>query len=157
MLGVNVRKTQSGVMLLEALIAILVFSLGVLGIVGMQASAIGASRDAKYRADAGLLVNELVGQMRSGDRIGSTLQTNFQGDGNQVGPTNVLTDGPLYTAWQTRVATMLPGTVANPPIVTVVPGVVGPPATSSLVTITVFWGAPNDPLPHNYRVVVQII
>ena len=36
------RKPQSGVMLLEALIAILIFSLGVLGIVGMQASAIKA-------------------------------------------------------------------------------------------------------------------
>ncbi len=34
------RKNQSGVMLLEALIAILIFSIGILGIVGMQASTI---------------------------------------------------------------------------------------------------------------------
>ena len=53
------HNKQSGVMLLEALIAILIFSLGVLGIVGMQASAVKASRDAKYRADAGLLAARL--------------------------------------------------------------------------------------------------
>ena len=49
------RNRQSGVMLLEAMIAILIFSLGVLGVVGMQAMAVAASRDAKYRADAALL------------------------------------------------------------------------------------------------------
>ena len=150
------RKSQSGVMLLEALIAILIFSLGVLGVIGMQASAVKASRDAKYRTDAGLLANELIGQMWSGNRDGATLQANFQGDGNQTGPTNILTDGPIYTAWQARVASTLPGTVANPSVVTVVPGVVGPPRTSSLVTVTVSWSAPNEQVAHRYRVVVQI-
>ncbi len=150
------RKSQSGVMLLEALIAILIFSLGILGVVGMQASAVKASRDAKYRTDAGLLANELIGQMWSGNRDGATLQANFQGDGNQTGPTNILADGPIYTAWQARVASTLPGTVANPSVVTVVPGLVGPPRTSSLVTVTVSWISPNEQAAHNYRVVVQI-
>jgi type IV pilus assembly protein PilV len=143
-------------MLLEALIAILIFSLGILGVVGMQASAVKASRDAKYRTDAGLLANELIGQMWSGNRDGATLQANFQGDGNQTGPTNILADGPIYTAWQARVASTLPGTVANPSVVTVVPGLVGPPRTSSLVTVTVSWISPNEQAAHNYRVVVQI-
>ena len=65
MLATRLRKHQSGVMLLEALIAILIFSLGVLGVVGMQASAIAASRDAKYRTDAALLANEIIGQTRN--------------------------------------------------------------------------------------------
>ena len=39
----SLRSRQSGVMLLEALIAILIFSLGILGLVGMQASAVRAS------------------------------------------------------------------------------------------------------------------
>lgn len=151
------RKPQSGVMLLEALIAILIFSLGVLGIVGMQASAIKASSDAKYRTDAGLLANELIGQMWSGDREGLILQTNFQGDGAQAGATNVLTDGPLYTAWLQRVVDTLPDVLANPPVVSIVPGVVGPPKTSSVVTVMVFWKSPSDTVVHNYRLVVSII
>ena len=122
----------------------------------MQASAVKSSRDAKYRTDAGLLANELIGQMWSGNRDGATLQANFQGDGNQTGPTNILADGPIYTAWQARVASTLPGTVANPSVVTVVPGLVGPPRTSSLVTVTVSWISPNEQAAHNYRVVVQI-
>lgn len=151
------RQHQSGFMLLEALIAILIFSLGVLGIVGLQASAVVASRDAKFRSDAGLLANELIGQMWSVDRSGATLQTNFQGDGEQAGATNVLVDGPLYTAWQQRVADTLPGVLANPPRVSVTPGVAGPPQTSSVVDITVRWMAPSDTVAHSYRVVVQVI
>jgi type IV pilus modification protein PilV len=54
---------QKGVMLLEALIAILVFSLGILAMVGMQAVAIGHSGQAKYRADASFAVNKLFAMM----------------------------------------------------------------------------------------------
>ena len=144
------RRQQSGVMLLEALIAILVFSIGILGIVGMQASTIKASRDAKFRADAGLLANELIGQMWVGARDGTNLQNNFQ------------TNGAIYAPWAARVAAALPGVTAtvNQPTVDVVPGVVGPPQTSSTVTVVVRWQAPNEvPLNivHSYSVVVQII
>ncbi len=149
------RKNQSGVMLLESLIAILIFSVGILGIVGMQASTIKASRDAKFRADAGLLANELIGQMWVGNRDGATLQGNFQ------------TGGAIYAPWAARVAAALPGAGATafPPLVTVTPGVVGPPQTSSTVTVAVRWQAPNEqPTPlnpagtvHSYQVVVQII
>ena len=45
-------KKQRGVMLIEGLIAILIFSLGVLAMVGMQAQAINHTSQAKYRADA---------------------------------------------------------------------------------------------------------
>lgn len=151
------RKHQSGAMLLEALIAILIFSLGILGVVGMQAAAVNASRDSKFRSEAGLLVNELVGEMRTGERVGTVLQTNFQGDGDQADATNVLTDGPAYTAWATRVGSFLPGTVDNPPQVTVATlGEVGPPRTSSEVNIVVRWRTPNETAVHSYSVTVQI-
>jgi len=39
-LKLHVRRSQQGAFLLEALIGILIFSLGVLGIVGLQAQAI---------------------------------------------------------------------------------------------------------------------
>lgn len=148
------RKQQSGIMLLEALIAILIFSIGILGIVGMQASTIKGSRDAKYRSDAGLLANELIGQMWIGARDGATLQTNFQGDG---AASVTVADGPTYTAWETRVAATLPGVALNPPLVTVAPGVLGPPQTSSTVSVIVRWQAPNETTAHSYSVLVQII
>ena len=151
------RKQQSGIMLLEALIAILIFSIGMLGVVAMQASAIAASRDAKFRTDAGLLANELIGQMWSGNREGTILQTNFQGDGNQSDATNVLVDGPIYSAWLQRVTDTLPGVLENPPQVSVVPGVIGPPRTSSVATVVVRWKSANETMAHSYRVIVNII
>ncbi len=165
------RKQQSGVMLLEALIAILIFSLGILGVVGMQASAIAASRDAKYRSDASWLANELVGLMWSGTRDGASLQSNFQGSGGFVTSfaendparcsDHPASDGLVYCRWfNNQVANALPGALINPPIVTVVPG--NPaggllPQSASTVTIRVRWMAPNEVVAHNYTLIVRVI
>lgn len=155
------RNRQSGVMLLEAMIAILIFSLGVLGVVGMQAMAVAASRDAKYRADAALLANELIGEMWSSDRTGSVLKANFQGDGVSSGAGNVITDtdGVRYTSWKDRVQATLPGDL--PPLVrfayidpTPLPN---PKPLASQVEVTVRWAAPNDNTVHSYLVAVTII
>ncbi len=54
---------QSGSVILEALIAILIFSIGVLALVGMQAVSIGNVADSKYRADAGFYANQIIGVM----------------------------------------------------------------------------------------------
>ena len=148
MLGGNVRKNQSGVMLLEALIAILIFSMGVLGLVGMQAAAVNASRDAKYRADAGLLANQLIGQMWASKRDGAALQNNFSSTGSSPN---------AYSAWATRVAATLPVPAAPTVVVTQgAPVTPNTPPTSSKVTITVNWQAPGGPVS-NYKVVVQVI
>ena len=55
--------SQRGVVLLESLIAILVFSLGVLGIVGLQAAMIKSTADAKYRSEANLIAQQRIGQL----------------------------------------------------------------------------------------------
>lgn len=131
---------QGGVMLLEALIAILIFSIGILSVVGMQASAVKASSDAKFRSDASLLGNELIGQMWVSDP--TTLQANFSDP-----------SGTKYTAWLANVQAALPGVTgsANLPTVNV--------AANGMVTLSIFWKLPSDPdsaPAHNYVVVVQI-
>jgi type IV pilus assembly protein PilV len=137
-------KSQSGSVLLEALVAILIFSVGILAVVGMQTTAVKAASDAKYRSDASLLAGELIGQMWVTDRTGATLQNNFQGGGG--------TNGTAYTAWLVNVTAALPGVAANPPTVTV-------NTANNLVTIQVFWLLPSEPAgttAHNYSVVAQI-
>ena len=54
---------QEGVALIEGLIAILIFSLGILSIVGLQAVTLKQSTDAKYRLDASFLANQILGEM----------------------------------------------------------------------------------------------
>lgn len=53
--------SQQGVVLLEALIAILIFSMGVLAVVGLQAAMIKNSTDAKFRSEAGLIAQQRIG------------------------------------------------------------------------------------------------
>jgi type IV pilus assembly protein PilV len=54
---------RRGVALIEALIGFLIFAIGVLGLVGLQASMTKAQVGAKVRADAALLANEVLGLM----------------------------------------------------------------------------------------------
>lgn len=56
-------KAQQGVMLLEAMIALVLFSMGVLALVGLQAAMVSNTTNAKYRADASYLAQQRIGQM----------------------------------------------------------------------------------------------
>lgn len=135
------NSTQRGFILLEGLIAILLFSFGILAIVGIQATAVNFSSDAKYRTDAILLANQVIGQMWVSDRTVTTLQTDFQGGNGS--------DGSKYSEWATDVAAVLPGVAANKPTIAVAP--------SSEVTVTVRWQAPNDSTVHQAVAIAQII
>jgi type IV pilus assembly protein PilV len=57
------KFAQKGVVLLEAMIAILIFSVGVLAIVGLQAVMIKNTSESKYRADASYIAQQRVGAM----------------------------------------------------------------------------------------------
>ena len=132
-------------MLLEALISILIFSLGILAIVGLQAASIKSAGDAKYRSDASLLANQLIGEMWVADRTPATLQANFSSSG-----------GAAYTSWLGDVVNVaqLPGASATPPTVTFTTDA---NTNSSVATITLYWNAPNEPpQAHKYMTVAQI-
>jgi len=147
---------QHGFMLLEVLVAILIFAVGILGLVGLQANAVQQSGMAKYRADASLLANELIGQMWSGARDFTTLQTQFDSDNGGAG----------YIAWRDRVAGTLPQVSSIPPLVDVQqvnPLPASAPGTgvtpSSRVTVTVRWRMPSDTVAdpiRNYTMVTEI-
>ena len=152
---------ETGSVLLESLVAILVFSMGILALVSMQAFAVSSSSEAKYRSEATMLANELIGRMWVSDRTQATLQTAFASP-----------DGTAYKAWawvgsadgdvgtktnptEGTVLKLLPGAASNLPVVAVQADTSTTPA-SSLVTITVNWKAPNDAVEHKYVVKSQI-
>ena len=56
-------RRQQGATLIEALVALLIFSIGILAVVAMQAFAVSAVSDAKYRADASFLANQALGRL----------------------------------------------------------------------------------------------
>ena len=129
--------------LIESLLAILIFSLGILALVGLQAAAVKQSADAKYRTEAALLANEVIGQMWVSDRTTATLQGNFNSPG-----------GAAYNNWLARVGGVLPGVVANSPTAPTIAI-----DADGIATVTVNWNAPNEPAGtpiHQYIAIAQI-
>jgi type IV pilus assembly protein PilV len=129
--GLKVRrkaKNQLGFSLIEGLIAIALFSFGVLAIMNLQAQTIKHGGEAKYRIDASFLANQLVGQMWA-DRANLADYTN----GAYIHRYN----------WGKAVASTLPSGNA----VVVVNG--------SQVTITVTWQAPGQSM-HQYVTATNI-
>ncbi|MDM0065659.1 prepilin-type N-terminal cleavage/methylation domain-containing protein [Variovorax sp. J31P207] len=59
------RRSERGIALIEVLVALLIFMLGVLGLVGLQTSMTRAQTESKIRADAAYLASEAVGRMWS--------------------------------------------------------------------------------------------
>jgi type IV pilus assembly protein PilV len=136
------QSWSAGFVLLEVLIAILIFSIGIVGLIGLQAMSAKNSTDAKYRSEAALLVNQLIGNMWASNRTIAALQSNFN------------TGGAGYNTWLSSVTATLPGVTANSataPTVTV--------DSAAVVSIAVHWIAPSDVqsgVAHSVTTVTQI-
>jgi type IV pilus assembly protein PilV len=132
---------QDGSVLLEALVAILIFSFGVLGLIGILASSIRATNDARYRAEAANLANAVIGDMWA---------TAAADLGPQFGPA-----GPRLIAWRNQVASLLPSADgANAPLIDLTqPGL---SVQSRSVVVTVFWQLPGETVRHQVLITSQI-
>jgi len=123
---VSPRSAQEGVMLLEALIAILIFSIGILSIVGLQASMIKNTADAKLRSEASYLAQERIGQLWTADP--ATLATY------------------LEPAPGTDISAQIPGGLRT---------TTSPAAGQYVISVSWLQPGPNQPR-HNYTTIVTI-
>lgn len=57
------HKQQSGSVLIEAMVAVLIFSMGVLSLVGLQSAMVKSSSDNRYRAEALLIAQSHLANM----------------------------------------------------------------------------------------------
>jgi type IV pilus assembly protein PilV len=133
---------QQGSVILESLIAILIFSVGILAIVGLQGVSIKNVAGAKYRTDASLLANQIIGEMWVADKTSATaLQANFNSPA-----------GVKYLTWTSSVQQALPGVVSGVggtlPII-VIDG-------NNQATITIQWQSPGEAAPHQHVTVARI-
>ncbi|MFN0143294.1 MAG: type IV pilus modification protein PilV [Mycobacterium sp.] len=156
------RNSQSGAMLLEALIAILIFSLGILAVIGLQAQSIRNSSESKYRSDASYLANQLIGRMWA-DRANLASYSHQPGGTTVCSPngtpaaaaTNVGRWIASYTTAGTTAAAQqlnLPGaTAANQQVI--VGAVVNNTRT---VFIRICWVSPTGQHNYDVRTVINI-
>ena len=147
------RRPQrgQGFVLIEALVAILIFSLGILGMVAMGGTAINAQSDARYRTDASRLVDELASEIALHvNRTDETaLATSLAAYAHQSSGSNCTFSGaastdPVVTSWLSKVTTVgaglpgLPGASTSQQVI-VAPG----PTGFNRVEITVCWKDPS--------------
>lgn len=127
-------NAQAGVMLLEALLALLIFSIGILGLVALQARAIALSQDAQHRAQASFLGNQALA-------IAWSRPPNILED-------TLVSSDPEYAQWVSQVQAALPGaTGSNVPTIAVGATTTGGGAP---VTVTIRWKLPSSTETHRF-------
>jgi type IV pilus assembly protein PilV len=122
--------SSQGFVLIEVLIAGLIFTFGVLGIVGLQAQMTRSQTLSKYRADAVNLAQELVGVMWSSPSEVASFVSSCSGN-TRCAP------------WQAKVERELPGATTNLQL------------DAGLVTIEIVWPTVNG--QQRYSTQTQII
>jgi len=160
---------QRGVMLLEALIGLMIFSIGILAMIGMQAAAFSAAADAKYRADAAAYANDIlsriwVGVDRTSDantiaslarfQYNITTNNNCDFQGGAVDATNT-----SLTTWVSAVTatTGLLGATAGRQQITVAgAGLLAGSPDRNRVTVTICWQSPQDLAPRKHQVISYV-
>lgn len=176
-------KNQSGMMLLEALIGILIFTIGILALIAMQARAVSTLADAQYRVEAIALSNRLLSQIwinaNRSDLV--SLQNSVMAFAHQptgapgsCDATGAASAQPIAVEWNKLVTgnygstkPLLPG-AADSRYQQVLVELVAPPLGGASiagaeavvrVTITLCWIAPNEPAgtdPHRHTVVAYV-
>lgn len=113
------RPAQGGFLIVEAMIAVVIFSIGLLGLVGLQAKAMQFSVDAEDRNRAALLANEIVSEMWGQQTV----------DADDL--------SAEIATWKKRVKAALP------PHDDTVTASVSAADTEGVVTITIAWRPPT--------------
>jgi type IV pilus assembly protein PilV len=118
---------QGGFTLIESLIAIVIFAVGVLGLVGMQTVSTRVSTDARFRAEAAAAADELIARMQASNRASVTA--------------DFATGGAGFNDWLTNrlraAGTGLPGAAATAQF-----GAVN--ADPNTVRIVITWTPPRE-------------
>lgn len=141
---------QGGVVLIEALLGILIFSIGILALIGMQSVAVKNTTDARYRTEAAYLANGMLSQIRL-----DMANIAFYDDSNNG-------VHPPRSAWRNQVEALLPGvriaTAVRVPEIEIVPGptYAGDSDPPSQVTIKIRWQQPGETEEHKFEIVGMV-
>lgn len=128
-------------MLIEALVGILIFSIGILALIGMQAQAIKNTTDARYRSEAAFLATEVIG------RMWVDIVNLSKYDKDYVGTFAPRDD------WVNKVSVTLPG--VDIPGATRVP-TIEVDGTTNEVTVTILWRQPGETADRRLQMVNRI-
>ena len=145
------RVSQSGVMLLEALISIAIFSIAVLGLIGLQSAAIKNANEARQRAAAAFYANQIVGQMWSDDRAQLSSYVHYAGgvpSSAKCEFSDTASANTKVNDWVDALARDLNGVAPRMQQITV--------GANNVVNMTLCWKNPEEASYHWFTTVAQI-
>jgi type IV pilus assembly protein PilV len=150
--------------LIESMIAILIFSMGILALLGMFTSAVSRTTDSQYRVEAANHANRILGQIWA--NVDRSTAANFAAtlaayqhkpNGANCSFSGAASANADVTAWVTAITaagTGLPGASSTANAST--NQILVDTANMNRVTVTVCWRAPGDAYAHRHVVVANI-
>ena len=132
----KLRRGQGGSYLLEALIAILIFAFGVLGLIGLLGNSIRVSNDARYRSEAANLANAMVADMWT--TTAAKVEEEYGSSGTKL------------AEWKDKAGALLPDADAKVELSD------GLSAQSRSATVTISWKLPGESAEHQHMMTAQI-
>lgn len=151
--GRRMAAAHKGFTLIEVLVSLLVFSFGILALVGLQATAVRLSTDARDRASATFLADQLLARMLVADPAD---KANFahKASGSACAPTGSASTHAVVTGWLSEVGKVLPNAASDDQQVVVTSTGTGANEVTD-VTVRLCWQRGND-TPHTLVVTNRV-
>ncbi len=156
-------RHPAGFTLIEVLVALLIFSVGVLALVGMYSASVRSARDAEFRVEASNYASEILqtivaevsrfnGAVNPVDLAAFALNAQGDGCGNFNGGQADATKTAVAD-WRARVQAVagLPGAGAEG-----YQQIVVNPGNFNQVLVSLCWQAPGDTAPHRHQVAANV-
>jgi type IV pilus assembly protein PilV len=154
------RSAQGGIVLVEALVAALLFIVGVLGMVGALSQSVAYEADAEFRNQATKVASEMMNTIwlsvdRTTATTASTTLAAFSHQASTDGNcafSGAVSGNSLVTDWTHKIVDGVAGDVTArlPGATEAMQQIVVDTANNNEVTIRLCWQSPKDPAPRQY-------
>lgn len=131
-------NNNKGFFIIEALVSVLIFMVGIVGVLQLQATQMQATADAQYRAQASYMAENIMSEI-----IIDKANVDIFVDKTSA----------TYMDWESSLKNALPGVYEYPPEITTSIATSG----GTLVTVIVKWKAPQSEMPSQYELKSIII
>jgi type IV pilus assembly protein PilV len=139
------KRYQGGGGLIEGLMSLVVLSVGILGLIGMQATLIQENSESRVRMQAGFFATSVLGMAAANpENVGCFIVNSAQ----SVACASADAQGQA-AGWLDQVMNALPGAAGVPPQVAY-------DTASGQLTVTLRWQMRGDNMVHNYVSATQV-
>ena len=139
------KRYQSGGGLVEGLMSLVVLSIGILGLIGMQATLIQENGESRVRMQAGFYATSVLGMAGANpENVGCFIVNSAQSAACLSADAQT-----QASSWVQQVMAVLPGAAVVPPQVSY-------DNASGQLTVTLRWQMRGDNMVHNYVSATQV-